>query len=311
MPAASSASISSAVPIVKRPPRLSQSSSSPMSRRSCDCGSSSSTDTSWPCCSAHLATVEPDSPGPDDQDEHGRGLYLWGSSTGAGSASTSWGAATEGAPSARRGGEDHSAGCLLDHVARHLADVVLGPADAAEQRPAPDPRRLLGSQHDHLDPAPAGLLHDRLPGTAGADRGRGHLHPLVLLPHLLGVLQRAPALLELAFGQRGVQRQRQRHLDHPQRLDDRPRLPLVAGARRRTGVRRSARCRRRGRCPAAAPGSSRTRPPGARATARRPAPSPGAAAACPRSRGRPRTASARPPSRSARPPTPRGAAAPR
>ena len=64
MPAASSASISRAVPTVNWPPRFSHESSIPMSSRSCESGSSSSTDTTWPSCNAHFATVEPTRPAP-------------------------------------------------------------------------------------------------------------------------------------------------------------------------------------------------------------------------------------------------------
>src|SRR5262249_18068592 len=49
MPASISASTSSAVPIVKRPPASSHERPSSTSSRSCESGSSSRTDTVWPC----------------------------------------------------------------------------------------------------------------------------------------------------------------------------------------------------------------------------------------------------------------------
>ena len=62
-------------------------------------------------------------------------------------------------------------------------------------------------------------MHDRLAGAARAhDRG-GDLDALVLLPHRLGPRQRPARALELLVGDAGVERQRHRHLEHPQRLD--------------------------------------------------------------------------------------------
>src|SRR3954466_9178621 len=64
MPASSSASTSSAVPIVKRPPASSQERPSSTSRRSCDSGSSSRTETVWPARRADVATDDPTRPAP-------------------------------------------------------------------------------------------------------------------------------------------------------------------------------------------------------------------------------------------------------
>ena len=78
---------------------------------------------------------------------------------------------------------------------------------------------LLGGEHDGLHPAALRLAHDRLPRPPRAhDRG-GHLDALVLLPHGLGPGQGGPRALELGVGDRGVERERHRHLEHPQRLD--------------------------------------------------------------------------------------------
>ena len=64
MPASVSASISSAVPIVKRPPASSQPCPSSTSSRSWESGSSSSTETVWPARSAAVATEDPTLPAP-------------------------------------------------------------------------------------------------------------------------------------------------------------------------------------------------------------------------------------------------------
>ncbi len=64
IPASTSASISSAVPIVKRPPASSQPWPSSTSSRSCESGSSSSTETVWPARSAAVATEDPTLPAP-------------------------------------------------------------------------------------------------------------------------------------------------------------------------------------------------------------------------------------------------------
>ncbi len=64
IPAAVSASISSAVPTVKCPPMSSQGFSRPISSRACDSGSSSRQETSWPSASMVRATVDPTRPQP-------------------------------------------------------------------------------------------------------------------------------------------------------------------------------------------------------------------------------------------------------
>ena len=64
MPASISASISSAVPIVKRPPASSQPWPSSTSRRSWESGSSSRTETVWPARRAAVATEDPTLPAP-------------------------------------------------------------------------------------------------------------------------------------------------------------------------------------------------------------------------------------------------------
>ncbi len=64
MPASTSASTSSAVPTVKRPPASSHVSTRSLSSCSCESGSWSSTETSWPASSACLATAEPTRPAP-------------------------------------------------------------------------------------------------------------------------------------------------------------------------------------------------------------------------------------------------------
>ena len=161
----------------------------------------------------------------------------------AGSSSAGGGCTARGSrapPVGGRRGEDHPARRLGDHVAGDVAHVVLQrTAHPAEQRPAAHPRGLLGGEHDRLHPAAAGLAHDRLAGAASPhDRG-GHLHALVLLPHQLGPRQRLAGALDLGVGERRVHRQRQRDLEHPDRLDHAP--PRTPGRRasRRPGGRRS------------------------------------------------------------------------
>ena len=101
------------------------------------------------------------------------------------------------------------------------------PALAAEQQAAAHARRLLGGEHDRLDAAALGLVHDRLAGAAGAHDRRGDLDALVLLADRLGALQRRAGALELLVGHARVERQRHRHLEDPQRLDHRAALAVV------------------------------------------------------------------------------------
>src|SRR4051794_4665659 len=187
MPASVSASTSMPWPTVKRPPASSHVRSRPTSRRSCESGSSSRTETVWPAASAVRATEEPTRPAPtmrmnipanitqrtDDQTSH-----LDQALRGPGAAPLS---AAGGAPARRRRGaarligavvlrrrriglgvlrgdrhvaggrrrEDDLTGRLGDDVLGGVADeVVHRAATTAEQRAAPDPRGLLGGQDD-------------------------------------------------------------------------------------------------------------------------------------------------------------------
>ena len=117
---------------------------------------------------------------------------------------------------------------LLQHVARRLPhERVVQPLLAAQPEPAAHPGRLLGREHDRLDAAPLGLVHDRLAGPAGAHGRRRHLDALVLLPHGLGPGERLARRLQLLVRDPRVERQRHRDLEHPQRLDHRAALALV------------------------------------------------------------------------------------
>src|SRR5215213_9278646 len=216
MPAASSASISSAVPTVKRPPASSQELSMPTSRRSCESGSSSRIDTSWPAASAERATAEPTRPAPTMR------TIMRPDNSERRSERAAVHRRRRPRVLARGGGEDHPARRLAEHVLGDLADEVLQrPAAAPEAPAAADPRRLLGGEDDDLDAAPAGLLHDRVPRLPGPD-GRGRdLDALVLLPHRLRAAQRGPGALELGVGEPRVDRQRHGNLEDPQRLDRR------------------------------------------------------------------------------------------
>src|SRR4051794_16591194 len=211
MPASSRASTSSAVPTVKRPPRSSQEPSIGSSSRSCDSGSSSRTDTSQSRAMARLATAEPTRPAPTMRTNTGRRVPPGDPSGG--------GCGRLGVVG--RGGEDHPARRLPEHVLRHVAHVVVQGARAAQPPTPADARRRLGGQHDGLHPAPARLVDDGLPGAPGPHRRGGDLDALVLLPDGLGPGQRLPGPLELAVGQPGLQRQGHRHLEHPQGLDHR------------------------------------------------------------------------------------------
>ena len=171
---------------------------------------------------------------------------------------------------ARRRGQDDAAGRLGDHVARGLADErVVEAALAAQQRPAAHAGRLLGGQHDRLDPAALGLAHDPLAGAARAHGRGGDLDALVLLPHRLGALERLAGALEVLVGDARVERQRHRHLEHPHRLDHRAALALVRVLLRRqpAGGLHDVVVERRARGPAR--GSSRTRPSRARGASAR------------------------------------------
>src|SRR4051812_6832356 len=217
IPASSSASISRAVPTVNSPPRSSHVPSAPTSRRSWESGSSSRTDTSWPAARAALATADPTRPAPTISTNM-RAENLADRRTGSSAGLIVGGRLLVGG---RRRGEDHPAGRLLDHVLRDISNEVVERRPPAEQRPPADPRRLLGREHDRLDPAPARLLHDRLTGAPGTHRRGRHLDALVLLPDRLHAPQRRAGALELRVRQPRVDGQRHRHLEDPQRLDRR------------------------------------------------------------------------------------------
>src|SRR5436190_3181075 len=74
-PASSGASTSSAVPTLNSPPRASHVPTSPTSRRSCESGSSSRTETSWPADRAARATADPTRPAPTMSTNIGAGRY--------------------------------------------------------------------------------------------------------------------------------------------------------------------------------------------------------------------------------------------
>src|SRR4051812_24165289 len=77
IPASVRASISSAVPIVKRPPASSQLWPSSTSRRSWESGSSSRTETVWPARRAAVATEDPTLPAPITSTNTARTLAPW------------------------------------------------------------------------------------------------------------------------------------------------------------------------------------------------------------------------------------------
>src|SRR5829696_8073420 len=230
MPASVSASSSSAVPIVNRPPASSQPCPSSTSKRSWESGSSSRTDTVWPARRAAVATEEPTLPAPTTSTNTPLTLVPWGlGRVGGGDAGglvrrEARQAHRIGAPRrcaalepargahlrstvAGRRRQDHPAGRLGDHVAGGLADEgVVEPALAAEERPAAHAGRLLGREHDRLDPPPLGLAHDALPGPPRAHGRRGDLDPLILLPHRLGPRQGLARLPQVLLADPRVER---------------------------------------------------------------------------------------------------------
>ena len=155
-------------------------------------------------------------------------------------------------PLGRRGRrEDHPARRLVDHVLGHLSDeVVARPAGAAEQRAAahrasaPRPRARSPRRR-------AGAPPPRSPGrrAARAPWPWPPRRPRTPPPPPWPARSAARAALSCSSGRRGVERQRHRHLEHPERLDHarrprpRPRPP------RRPGAPRSGRCRRRAASP--------------------------------------------------------------
>src|SRR5215210_5856080 len=242
MPASVSASISSAVPIVKRPPASSQPCPSSTSRRSCESGSSSRTDTVWPARRAAVATEEPTLPAPITSTNTARTLApprRIGRLRIRDPAVLRWrelrqlhrvdrarrGDAHQAARRLRahvavagRRGEDDPAGRLGDHVAGGGADEgVVEPALAAQQRPAAHAGGLLGGEHDRLHAAPLGLADDALPRPPRPHGRRGDLHALVLLAHRLGPPQRLARALEVRLADPRVERQGHRHLEDPHR----------------------------------------------------------------------------------------------
>src|SRR5215218_1401835 len=252
MPASVSASISSAVPIVKRPPASSQLWPSSTSRRSWESGSSSRTETVWPARRAAVATEDPTLPEPTTTTNTARTLaprrlgrfgvgdpgrlvrrqarkaHGVGAAGRLGEAREAAGADLAGATVARRRGEDHAARGLVHDVAGVLAhEGVVEPALAAQQRAAAHARGLLGRQDDRLDPAALRLAHDALARPARPHGRGGDLDALVLLPHRLGAAQRLAGALEVLVGDARVERERHRDLEHPHRLDDGAALPLV------------------------------------------------------------------------------------
>src|SRR5438270_10308345 len=95
----------------------------------------------------------------------------------------------------RRGGEDHAARSLLDHVTSRLPHgAVARPSATTHAAPATHARRLFGRQHDRFDAAPARLLDDALAVGAGTYRRRRDLRAFVFLAHALCAGERAPRL---------------------------------------------------------------------------------------------------------------------
>ena len=181
IPASSNASTSSAVPTVKRPPGPPR---SPRGRRR---GARATADPRRgprrvTRGEARLATVRPTRPAPTMRTNMARSLL------GGHEVLRHRGV---GLLARRRRGEDHAARRLVITYLVTSPTKSSSAAAAAERGAAPDPRRLLGREHDHLHAAPPRLLDDRLAGASRAHRRGRDLDALVLLPHRLGAA-RAP-----------------------------------------------------------------------------------------------------------------------
>src|SRR3954451_6332265 len=230
MPASSSASISSAVPTVNDPPRSSQLWSCPRLSSAMASEFSSSTETSWPSESMDLATAEPTLPLPTIRTnirsaQYSRKGGRWARSDRRAVCAV----VLRAVKRARRcRGEDDMAPCLLDDVRGGLPrDPFTSSCQPSENGASADATGLLGGQHDRLYAPAARLGDDGGSGRTSADHRRGHLHALVLLPHLLGTRQR-PARLVHALGRNPcIQRKRERHLEHVQHLEHGTALPLA------------------------------------------------------------------------------------
>ena len=160
---------------------------------------------------------------------------------------------------------------LADHLLGGLPDEVLQRAAAtAEARAAPDPRGLLGAEHDRFHAAPARLLEDRLSRRRARIVAVATCTPEYSSPTAFARANAWRACLTCASGSRassgsdiGISKIQTASIVE---TSCSPR-----SARRRPARRRSEPCPRPGAFPTAAPGSSRTR---VRADARRAAPRP-------------------------------------
>src|SRR5262249_59843303 len=105
------------------------------------------------------------------------------------------------------GGEQYSAGCLPQHVLRHLSNLLRPrAADPAQDRSAPDPGRRLTAHHDHLGALVTSLLDDPGARGPGPNQVGADLNVLVLVPHLTGTLQRPLPFLPHGLGDGCIER---------------------------------------------------------------------------------------------------------
>ena len=145
----------------------------------------------------------------------------------------------------RRRGEDHAAGSLLDHVTGRLPHgAVARPAAAAQQAPAAHrawaPRRPARSPRRR-----AGAPPRRSPGRscARAPIAVATSTPSYSSPTSFARASACLRLDDLLLRHARVERQRHRDLDHVDRLDHRAALALL-GLLGRQPARRCRRCRR-------------------------------------------------------------------
>ena len=209
IPASSSASISSAVPTVNGPPASSQLRLWPASSRSCESGSSSSTDTSCPAASADLASADPTRPAPTISTNMGR----TGSSTGAHASTIGHLGARARCRVAAGAVRITRQAALLDDVLGHVSDEVFQPARRVRRAARRRASRDGSSAASTIASTPRRRASSTI-ASPGAPRAHGRGRDLDALYSSPTAFARASAgarALELRLGQARVERQRHRH----------------------------------------------------------------------------------------------------
>ena len=221
IPASTSASTSMPCPTVNRPPASSHEDGCPASRRSCESGSSSRTETSCPEARAERATAEPTRPAPTMRTNMVRHVTRFARRCPP--LRRPRAGLVRGRRLGRRGGQDDRDGGLGQHVLRRLPDeVVARPAAPAEQRPA---RIRVGSSAPRMiTSTPRRWASSTIarPALRARTVAVATSTPWYSSPTALARRSAARARSSCASGSRGVDRQRHRDLEDPQGLDRRP-----------------------------------------------------------------------------------------